>query len=121
MARERVFSARRPAVKHRTYILLFVLVAGCSARSQTRPRPPGLEQAAQAEQQADKSLPPPMTQRTHVDFTRLRQDADDLARIAQTIPNDAASIQKGMLPKDMVEKLKQIEKLSKRLRGQISQ
>jgi hypothetical protein len=62
-----------------------------------------------------------MTQRTHVDFTKLRQDADDLARIAQTIPNDAASIQKGMLPKDMIEKLKQIERLSKHLRGQISQ
>ncbi|MGB8866988.1 MAG: hypothetical protein WCC71_23090 [Candidatus Sulfotelmatobacter sp.] len=108
-------------MKHLTYILFFVLVVASSARSQTRPRPPGLEQAEQAEQQADKSLPPPMTQRTHVDFTRLRQDADDLARIAQTIPDDITSIQKGMLPKDMVEKLKQIEKLSKRLRGQISQ
>jgi hypothetical protein len=108
-------------VKHLTYILLFVLCVASSARTQVRPRPPGLQQADQAEQQADKSIPPPTTQRTHVDFTRLRQDADDLARLAQTIPNDVASIQKGMLPKDMVEKLKQIEKLSKHLRGQISQ
>lgn len=108
-------------MKHLTYILLFVLSAASSARAQTRPRPPGLEQAAQAEQQADKSLPPPTIQRTHVDFTKLRQDADDLARIAQTIPSDITSLQKGMLPKDMVEKLKQIEKLSKHLRGQITQ
>ncbi len=108
-------------MKHLTHILLLVLLVASSARAQTKPRPPGLEQAAQAEQQADKSLPPPTIQRTHVDFTKLRQDADDLARIAQTIPNDMASLQKGMVPKDLVEKLKQIEKLSKRLRGQIAQ
>ncbi len=108
-------------MKHFTYILLFVLLLASSGRSQTRPRPPGLQQADQAEQQADKSIPPPTTQRTHLDFTKLRQDADDLARIAQTIPEDVASIQKGMFPKDMIEKLKQIEKLSKHLRTQIGQ
>lgn len=80
-----------------------------------------MQQADQAEQQADKSIPPPTIQRTHLDFTKLRQDADDLARIAQTIPEDVASIQKGMFPKDMIEKLKQIEKLSKHLRTQIGQ
>ncbi|MGA9552829.1 MAG: hypothetical protein WBR30_11295, partial [Candidatus Sulfotelmatobacter sp.] len=78
-------------MKHFGSIFFLVLVATLSARSQTRPRPPGLEQAAQAEQQADKSIPPPTVQRTHIDFIKLRQDADDLARIAQTIPNDAAS------------------------------
>ena len=39
--------------------------------------------------------------------------------MAQTIPVDISSIQKGLLPKDTVEKLKQIEKLSKHLRSQI--
>ena len=37
------------------------------------------------------------------------------------MPTDAASNQQGMLPKDMVEKLKRIEKLSKQLRGELSQ
>jgi hypothetical protein len=53
-------------------------------------------------------------------MARLRQDADELARIAQTIPPDVSSIQKGLLPKDMSEKLKQIEKLSKQIRKQLS-
>jgi flagellar motor component MotA len=53
-------------------------------------------------------------------LAKLGQEADELARIAQTIPPDVASIQKGKLPKDMIEKLKQIEKLSKRLRSQIN-
>jgi hypothetical protein len=40
--------------------------------------------------------------------------------MAQTIPNDGASVRKGMLPKNVIEKLKQIEKLSKRLRTQLN-
>jgi hypothetical protein len=108
-------------VKHLTYVLLFGLFAASLTRAQMRPRPPGLQQAAQAEEQADKSMPPPTTQRTQLDLAKLRQDADELARIAQTIPPDVTSIQRGLLPKDMVEKLKQIEKLSKHLRSQISQ
>lgn len=107
-------------MKHLTYVLLFGLFAASLTRAQIR-RPPGLQQADQAEEQADKSIPPPMTQRPRLDLAKLRQDADELARIAQTIPPDVTSIQRGLLPKDMVEKLKQIEKLSKHLRSQISQ
>jgi len=50
----------------------------------------------------------------------LQKEADDLARTAQTIPADVASVRKGMLPKDVIEKLKQIEKLSKHLRGELA-
>jgi hypothetical protein len=60
--------------------------------------------------------PAPETVHRRIDLAKLQQDADDLARLAQTIPTDAASIRQGMLPKDTIEKLKQIEKLSKRLR-----
>jgi hypothetical protein len=58
----------------------------------------------------------PATSSHHIDLAQLQRDADDLARTAQTIPSDVASVRKGMLPKDVIEKLKQIEKLSKRLR-----
>jgi hypothetical protein len=54
-------------------------------------------------------------------LSQMQRDADDLARTAQTIPSDVANIRKGMLPKDVIEKLKQIEKLSKRLRTQLNQ
>lgn len=57
---------------------------------------------------------------THrIDAAQVQQEADDLARMAQTIPADVASIRKGMLPKDVIDKLKQIEKLSKRLRTEL--
>jgi len=99
--------------------LSFVLLAASLLLAQTR-IPPGVRQADQVEAQTEKSIPPPIVQRAHLDVAKLVQEADELARIAQTIPPDVASIQKGMLPKDVIEKLKQIEKLSKHLRSQIN-
>lgn len=55
-----------------------------------------------------------------LDLVQLQRDADDLSRTAQTIPGDVANVRKGMLPKDVIEKLKQIEKLSKRLRTELN-
>jgi hypothetical protein len=62
----------------------------------------------------------PQTGTRRIDAVRVQNEADDLARLAQTIPNDVASVRKGMLPKDVIEKLKQIEKLSKRLRTELN-
>jgi len=55
-----------------------------------------------------------------IDIVKLQQEAEDLARTAQTIPTDVASVRGGALPKDMIEKLKRIEKLSKRLRSELN-
>jgi len=53
-------------------------------------------------------------------LTQLQKEADELARTAETIPSDITSIRKGMLPKDMIQKLKQIEKMSKHLRTELT-
>jgi hypothetical protein len=106
-------------VNRLAYMLPFVLFALSSTQAQM-PVPRGIRQADQTEAQTEKNIPPPITQPAHFDVAKLRQNADDLARIAQTIPIDVASIQKGLLPKDLTEKLKQIEKLSKQLRQQLS-
>ena len=62
----------------------------------------------------------PATLPRHIDLKQLQKEADDLARTAQTIPTDVASVRKGMLPKDVIEKLKQIEKMSKHLRSELN-
>jgi len=67
-----------------------------------------------------KNQPPAETSARHIDLVQVQKDADDLARTAQTIPTDVASVRKGMLPKDVIEKLKQIEKLSKHLRSELN-
>ena len=99
---------------------LSLSVSLASAQAQTTTIPPGIRQADQAETQMEKNIPPPIQQRASVDLARLGQEANDLARIAQTIPPDVANIRKGMLPKDVIEKLKQIEKLSKHLRNELN-
>jgi hypothetical protein len=55
-----------------------------------------------------------------IDPVKLQRDADDLARRAQTIPTDIANISRGTLPKDTIQKLKEIEKLSKRLGSELN-
>jgi hypothetical protein len=77
------------------------------------PKPPAPLDSADTSHTA----PPPSRR---LDLLQLQRDADDLARTAQTIPNDVASVRQGMLPKDVIDKLKQIEKLSKRLRTELN-
>jgi hypothetical protein len=54
---------------------------------------------------------PKLAQRP-IDLVKL--ETDNLARTAQTIPTDMAGVRQGTLPKDIIEKVKRIEKLSKR-------
>ena len=56
----------------------------------------------------------------HIDPVKLQKEADDLARTAQSIPSDIANVRGGTLPKDTIQKLKEIEKLSKRLRSELN-
>jgi hypothetical protein len=69
---------------------------------------------------AEKQKQSSVTPVRHIDLDQAQRDADDLARTAQSIPTDVASVRKGMLPKDIIEKLKQIEKLSKHLRTELN-
>ncbi len=62
----------------------------------------------------------PVPTNRKIDLAQAQREADDLARTAQTIPSDVASVRRGMLPKDAIEKLKQIEKLSKHLRAELN-
>lgn len=76
--------------------------------------PPSMENADSTRPDASPTM------QRRIDLVELQKEADDLARAAQTIPTDMASVRKGTLPKDFIQKLKQIEKLSKHLRSQIA-
>lgn len=54
------------------------------------------------------------------DLAKLRSDADELATLAQSIPPDVDQTSRGLLPKDLEQRLKKIEKLAKQLRSRIS-
>jgi len=101
-------------------LFLVVLLSAAPLSGQARPRPPGLQQADRAEAQMEKNVPPPNAHRSVADAAKLEREADELARLAQSIPPDVQSVGKGMFPKDVIEKLKQIERLSKQLRGELT-
>jgi len=65
----------------------------------------------------DRQMPP---MQRHIDPARLQKEANDLATAANSIPRDIDNVRRGMLPKDIVQKLKQIEKLSKQLRIELN-
>jgi hypothetical protein len=82
--------------------------------------PPGAVQAGQAEAKTERDLPPPVPTKRSLDLLKLQQQADELFKLAQSIPPDIADLRMGLLRKDLTQKLRQIEKLSKQLRGQLS-
>jgi hypothetical protein len=67
-----------------------------------------------------KTTPEQPKMQRRIDPVKLQKDADDLALTAQSIPTDIANVRRGTLPKDTIQKLKEIEKLSKRLRSELS-
>lgn len=109
-------------MKERSLLGTLLLVAAAVSAQDVRPAgvPPGAVQAEQAEAKAERDLPPPLQAKRSLDLSKLTQEAGELSKLAQTIPFDMAAINKGMLPKDVSQKLKQIEKLSKQLRAQLS-
>lgn len=103
----------------RTSILLLTVILLGSLACGQRVRPAGQHQADNAEAQFEKGIPPPVHQPQKVDLTKVRENANELANLAQSVPTDVEQTTRGILPKDLNAKLKRIEKLAKQLRSQI--
>jgi len=89
-----------------------------STGKQAHPRPPGLRDG---EKQINKPLDPPTaTGPSAPDPRKLKREADELADLSAGIPARIALVSQGQLPKDLVDQLKRIEKLAKRLRSEIA-
>lgn len=101
-------------------VLVFAAIVGVEpAPAQAPTLGPGIRQAEQAETQSEKNIPPPAPPRVTVDYAKMKQDAEELASLAQSVPADVDQTGKGMLPKDLTAKLKRIQKLAKQLQSQI--
>jgi hypothetical protein len=104
----------------RTSTLLFAFLLSASVAFAQHNGPSGQRQADKAEDQFEKSVPPPIHQQSSVDLAKLKSDADELVILSQSIHSGIGDVVMGMIPKDLTEKLKQVEKLSKRLRGELA-
>jgi hypothetical protein len=65
--------------------------------------------------------PTPEELRSRLSNAQLQKDAKELADLCGTIPPDLDAVHQGMLPKDLLDKLNRVEKLSKRLRQELMQ
>ena len=74
-------------------------------------------QASTPRQQVDLPAAP---QPQKLDPTKLHTEAEELSKLAQSVPSDVDQLAQGKLPKDMSEELKRIEKLSKQLRNELT-
>jgi hypothetical protein len=109
-------------VKPQSLVLSFILLISSTTlyMQSGRPIPPGVRAADRAEDTFEKSSIPPQNRKPAVDQRQLQLDADELAMLAQSIPMQVDQTTKGVLPKDLGEKLKRIEKLAKQLRTKLS-
>ena len=103
----------------RTSLRLFFFLVACSvvcvAQGRKFPSPP-----QPAERTIGTQKPAETPVRQQINFLELQREARELSDLAHTVPADIDNVGRGLLPKDLVEKLKRIEKLSKRLRNDIS-
>jgi hypothetical protein len=96
--------------------MLLVLTSGSVAqrRVSNYPKPP--EPSMPDDQDPLKRQP----SQPKADFLEMERESKELSQIASSIPGDVDQLRKGLLPKDVTEKLKRIEKLSKQLRSKIT-
>lgn len=104
-------------------ILPFLLcgLVSCSslalAQTAAHPNPPGLREA---EKHQPVIEPPRPAQRQRIDPAQLKQEADELMKLADTVPAQIEEVALGQIPKDLNDRLRRIEKLAKRLRSHIA-
>jgi hypothetical protein len=99
--------------------MVLLLLAASAAPQTSRPLPPAQVAANQATRQAEKVEPPANPTRT-MSADDVLQQADELASLAQQVRADTLQATRGVLAKDMKDKLKRIEKLSKKLREELT-
>ena len=58
--------------------------------------------------------------RPTVDMVKLQRVAQELAELSASIPAEVNRANHGLLPKDVIDKLKRVEKLSKQLRSELT-
>ena len=82
-----------------------------------RPIPPGVREA---DKQTNAPVEAPKeTKPKGADLAKLKQEADELAKLSAGIPAQIAMVNQGQMPKDLGEQLKRIEKLAKHLRSEV--
>ncbi len=99
------------------FLFLVAMLVVSTTFSAQQFEPPGKREIAKYPLQLD---PPPPPSKKALDPVKLRAEANELADLAHAVPADIDQVSQGKLPKDIADKLKRIEKLSKQLRSELN-
>jgi hypothetical protein len=97
--------------------VLLLLPVSAIPQEARRAVPPGV---IQAEKVSNRPLEPPLEMRNRQVVVQVKQEADELRRLADGVSLQIEQVTNGQLPKDLNENLKRIEKLAKHLRSEIT-
>jgi electron transfer flavoprotein alpha/beta subunit len=96
-------------------ILFFLPV---STPSGQRAKPPGI---VTADQQSNQPIEAPMEMRKQkLNVEQVKQEADELKKLADGVPAQIEMVTKNQYPKDLSDNLKRIERLAKHLRSEVT-
>lgn len=87
-------------------------------QSTAHPRPPGI---AEGQKQINQPLEAPMEMRSRkLNIEQVKQEADELKKLAEGVPAQIQQVANNQLPKDLSDNLKRIERLAKHLRSEVT-
>ena len=105
----------------RFLVLAMLLVLAVTAVTAQHPRRQLPVPPEPADPQANaQSSPQEVSPKIHTNAAHLQHEFEELSDLIQNLQRDIDSVNRGLLPKDTVSKLKRIEKLARQLRREIA-
>ncbi len=101
--------------------LLVITIVPGPTFSQQSPMQQKIQQRYSAHDNTLRPEPLPEADQRAMRQKAIFQDVAELSDLSASLQSDLQQLQKGMLAKDLNQKLKKVEKLSKRLRQEMSQ
>jgi peptide subunit release factor 1 (eRF1) len=98
--------------------IVFYLPSAATPKQAGQPVPPGHTAANNATRQSENVEPPAPVKRT-ISAADLQKQADELLSLAQQIHTGTQRASEGLVDKDLKDKLRRMEKLSKKLREEL--
>jgi phage terminase small subunit len=100
------------------WLCLYLLFPVPMMAQGVHPRPPGI---TEGQKQIDKPLESPMEMRDRkLNVEQVKQEADELRKLADGVPAQIEMVTKNQYPKDLSDNLKRIERLAKHLRSEVT-
>jgi len=97
---------------------LFVLIVSVCVSSPAQMRMPTMHGNVPHLSQQEPVVFP--QQQTKLDPVQLQHQAQELLNLAESLQPDIDSVNRGVLPKDTIDKLRRLEKAAKHLRGELT-